>query len=217
MLGPSPSNAASQDPARDAGAVDAKAGAEWRPMFDGRTLGGWKKSGFEGEGAVKVESPFRDGPGAIVIEAGAFLSGVTWTREAELPRRNYEIALEAMKLDGSDFFCGLTFPVGKAGCTLIVGGWGGMVVGLSSVDEMDASENDTTAAMEFKPNQWYRIRLRVTEDKIEAWIDNRQMFELDTRDRKLGLRWGDIDLSLPLGIATYQTKAAVRDIRVRRL
>jgi hypothetical protein len=191
--------------------------AEWRPLFDGRSLSGWSRSGFDAEGAVRVENPFRDGRAAIVMEAGAYLSGITWTRERELPRSNYEIALEAMKLEGSDFFCGLTFPVGESACSLIVGGWGGMVVGLSSVDDMDASENDTTGAMEFNANRWYRIRVRVTDERIEAWIDNRQMFELETKDRRIGLRWGDIDKSLPLGIAAYQTRAALRDIRLRRL
>lgn len=186
-------------------------------LFDGRDLGGWKKTDFDEGGAVRVENPFRGGPGAIVIEAGADLSGVTWSREAELPRNNYEITLEAMKIEGHDFFCGLTFPVGDTGCTLIVGGWGGMVVGLSSLDDMDASENETTSAMEFAPNRWYRIRLRVTPEKIGAWVDNREMFDVEVKERKIGLRWGDIEKSLPLGIATYQTKAAVRDIKLRRL
>lgn len=209
-LPPAASHAADPAPPADTGPA-------WKSLFDGRALGGWKKSGFDDEGAVKVESPFRDGPGAIVMEPGAFLTGITWTREDELPRVNYEISLEAMKLAGHDFFCALTFPVRDTACTLIVGGWGGMVVGLSSVDDMDASENETTGAMEFVPNRWYRIRLRVTSEKIEAWIDNRHFVELETKDRKIGLRWGDIDLSLPLGIAAYQTRAAVRDIKLRRL
>ena len=122
-----------------------------------------------------------------------------------------------MKLEGSDFFCGLTFPVGKSACTLIVGGWGGMVVGLSNVDGADASENETSAGMEFKRDRWYRIRLRVTDEKIEAWIDQEQLVNLETKGKFIGLRHGDINLSLPLGIATYETKAAIRDIRLRRL
>jgi hypothetical protein len=197
-------------------AADAS-GEKWQPLFDGRTLGNWKASGFYGEGAVKVLNPFQEGSGAIVLEEGSFLSGITWTKEKELPRTNYEIALEAMRVEGGDFFCGLTFPVGESACTLIVGGWGGMVVGLSNVNEYDAAENETTTAMEFAPKRWYRIRLRVTPEKIEAWIDNRQMVELELADKKIGLRWGDIDKSLPLGISAYQTRAALRDLRLRRL
>ena len=189
----------------------------WENLFDGKTLAGWAQSGFEGEADVKVQNPFKDGRGAIVIEQGVTLSGITSTRGAALPRVNYELTLEAMRLAGTDFFCGLTFPVGKSACTFIVGGWGGMVVGISSIDHADASENDTTQGMEFASNRWYRIRVRVTEQKIEAWIDDEQKLEVETKGRIIGLRPGDIQKSLPLGIATYMTRAAVRDIRLRRL
>jgi hypothetical protein len=194
----------------------APAGA-WENLFDGKTLAEWKQSGFEGEAAVKVLSPFKDGRSAIVVEKGAPLSGFTWTRGARLPRTNYEIALEAMKLDGSDFFCALTFPVGKSACTFVVGGWGGMVVGLSSIDHSDASENETTQGMEFESNRWYRIRVRVTDEKIEAWIDDQQKVDVETKGKLIAIRPGDIQQSLPLGVATYLTRAAVRDIRLRRL
>lgn len=189
----------------------------WRSLFDGRTLAGWAASGFEGEGAVKVENPFRGGPGAIVIEKGTTLSGMSWTRGSELPKTNYEIELQAMKLQGEDFFCGLTFPVGASACSFIVGGWGGMVVGLSSVDHFDASDNETSTGMEFADNRWYRIRVKVTDEKIEAWIDDKQMVDLETKGRKITLRWGEIQKSLPLGVATFMTRAALRDIRIRRL
>jgi hypothetical protein len=195
----------------------AEGGEKWRALFDGKTLAGWMQSDFEGGGAVKVESPFRGGSGAIVIAAGETLSGFTWTNGGELPRENYEITLEAMKLTGSDFFCGLTFPVGKSACSLIVGGWGGMVVGLSSIDHVDASENETTQGREFKDGRWYRVRVRVSGDKIEAWIDDEQLVDVEIGGRKISLRGGDIQKSLPLGVATYMTSAAVRDIRLRRL
>lgn len=196
--------------------ADAPKTENWKPLFDGKSLAGWAQSGFEGEAAVNVVPSFRDGRAAIVIEAGTTLSGFTWTRGGELPRTNYEITLEAMRLKGADFFCGLTFPVGKAACSFIVGGWGGMVTGISSVDYSDASDNETTSGKEYADNRWYRIRVRVTDEKIEAWIDADQMVDLEIKNRKLMLRPGDIQKSLPLGIATFMTRAAVRDIRLRR-
>jgi len=195
----------------------APTGDEWQSLFDGKSLAGWVQSGFEGEGAVKVVHPFRDGRGAIVIEPGTTLSGVTWTKGSRLPRVNYEITLEAMRLAGGDFFCGLTFPVGPSACTLVVGGWDGGVVGLSSVDRVDASGNETSREMEFADQRWYRIRVRVTDERVEAWIDGDRKIDLVTRGRVIGLRPGDIQRSLPLGIASYMTRAAVRDIRLRRL
>lgn len=199
-----------------AAGADVPKSADAKPLFDGLTLAGWAQSGFEGEGGVNVVPAFRDGRAAIVIEAGTTLSGITWTRGAELPRTNYEISLETMKLRGEDFFCGLTFPVGKAACSFIVGGWGGAIVGISSVNYSDASDNETTKAQEFAEGRWYRIRVRVTDEKIEAWIDAEQMVDLELKERKVMMRPGEIAKSQPLGIATFMTRAAVRDIRLRR-
>jgi hypothetical protein len=194
----------------------APAAARVETLFDGKSLAGWAESGFEGEARVKVQPGFRDGRAAIVIDSGSPLSGITWRDGSTLPRVNYELSLEAMRIEGGDFFCGLTFPVGKSACTLVVGGWGGNIVGLSNVDDLDASENQTGFSRDFEDGRWYRIRVRVTADKIEAWIDGAQVIELELRDRKINLRPGDIHRSLPLGIATYVTRAAIRDVQLRR-
>lgn len=195
----------------------AKAPGGWEPLFDGRTLGGWTPSGFEGEGPVRVVDPFQDGRAAIVIERGTTLSGLTSTRGSALPRTNYEITLEAMRLAGGDFFCGLTFPAGPAACTFVVGGWGGDVVGISNIDRLDASENETTREMSFQDRQWYRVSVRVTDERIQASIDGRMVADVVTKGRVISLRPGDIQKALPLGISTYMTRAAVRDVRIRRL
>lgn len=180
----------------------------WKDLFDGKTLAGWKSPHFGGEGKVHV----RDG--AIVLERGSMMTGITWT--GEVLRDNYELTLEGRRLDGSDFFCTTTFPVGKDPCTLVVGGWGGMVVGLSNVDGSDASENDTTKTMTFKDNQWYRVRIRVTDAAIEAWIDDKEMVNQPRKEHAFDIRI-ECDLCRPLGISAWDTKSAVRNIRVRPL
>jgi len=188
---------------------------EWKPLFDGRSLAGWKRTGFAGAGEVTVEKSFRGGPPAIVVGAGATLSGFHWT--GEVPKTRYEVAVEAMKIRGRDFMCGLTFPVGDSHATLILGGWGGPVVGISSIDNSDAAENPTTRYMDFATDRWYRIRLRVTPKKIAAWLDEKQIIDQEIAGKKISLRPGDISLSVPLGIATYQTSSAFRGIRLRLL
>jgi 3-keto-disaccharide hydrolase len=180
----------------------------WKSMFDGKTLQGWKKTAFGGEGDVAVKDA------RLVIATGSPMSGITWT--GEFPKIEYEISLEAMRVDGSDFFCGLTFPVGDSPCSFIVGGWGGGVVGLSSIDGSDASENETTKYQEFKSGEWHTVRVRVSKDKIEAWLDKKQMVDLPTKDRRISIR-PEVELSRPLGISTYATTAALREIKVRRL
>ncbi len=192
-----------------------KAAAVWKPLFDGFTLNGWKEAGFATQGAVSVERAFQGGPGAIVIDQTDSLNGITYTNA--VPKMNFEIALEAMKVDGSDFFCGLTFPVGESHCSLIVGGWGGAVVGISNIDGNDASENETTQFMKFEPGKWHRLRVRVTPAKIEGWLDEQKIADVTTTGHKIELRPGEIDRCVPLGLATYQTKAALRDIRLRTL
>ena len=111
-------------------------GEGWRDLFDGRSLTGWQVTDFKQGGGVEV----RDG--LLVFFKGDNFVGVNCTNE--IPKSNYEITLEAMRVAGDDFFCGLTFPVNDSFCSLIVGGWGGGVVGLSNLDGADASENETT-------------------------------------------------------------------------
>ena len=178
----------------------------WRNLFDGKTLKGWKITKFGGEGEVRVEKA------TIVMEFGSPLTGITY--QGELPKGDYELSLEAQKLDGNDFFCALTFPVGKSHCSLVVGGWGGSVVGISSIDGHDASENPTTRYMSFDKNRWYRIRVRVQADRIQAWIDDQEVVNQDVHGRHLDTRV-EVELSKPLGIAAFETRAALRNIRLR--
>ncbi len=180
----------------------------WKNLFDGKTLKGWKVPEFGGEGEVYVKD------GMIVMEMGSSMTGITWT--GDLPRNDYELTLEGMRIDGCDFFCTTTFPVGKDQCSLVTGGWGGMVVGLSNVDYYDASDNMTTTFYDFKPKTWYPVRIRVTAAKIEAWIGDEQVVDQPRKGHKFGIR-AECDLCQPLGISTWCTTGAVRNIRIRRL
>jgi len=179
-------------------------------LFNGRTLAGWRVLPFGGAGAVKILSN-----GALEIGAGEVLSGLVYTNPPV--RMNYEIVLEARRTLGADFFCGLTFPVYTNSCTLVIGGWGGSLTGISSIDDMDASENSTGDTQAFEQNRWYTIRLRVTPEKIEAYLDNQRIVNLDIDEHRLGMRAGEIEACMPLGLATYQTRAEVRHILLRRL
>jgi hypothetical protein len=183
-------------------------GAGWKSMFDGASLKGWRETPFSGRGKVQVEN------GTIVLGKG-FLTGITWT--GDFPKFNYEVRMDAMRVEGHDFFAGITFPVHDSFCSWINGGWGGMVVGLSSLDDMDASENDTSIRRNFEPGRWYALRLRMTEDRIQAWIDGEAVIDAYIGTRNVGLRPGEIELSAPFGIASYSTVARLRKIEYRQL
>lgn len=177
-------------------------------LFNGKTLEGWEVTDFGPQGPVYISGD------QIVLGMGEGCTGITWKRK--FPEINYVVSLEAKRVSGNDFFCGITFPVGKDPCTLIIGGWGGTVVGLSSVNKMDASENETTRLMRFENNRWYRVRLVVREDSIRAMIDDETVVNFVKGNKTLSIR-PEVDLSKPFGIASWYTTAALRNIRLEKL
>jgi Domain of Unknown Function (DUF1080) len=180
----------------------------WKQLLGENSLGDWSSTEFGGEAMVSVEDF------VLTIEAGEPLTGITYKKE--FPKNNFEIELEAQRVEGSDFLCGLTFPVGDEHLSFIAGGWGGGVVGLSSIDGFDAAENATTQFQQFKNKQWYRFRVRVDDKKIQAWIDDKQVVDQEREGHKFSLR-GEVLANRPLGYCTFQTKALVRNFRWRTI
>ena len=188
---------------------EASSALRWESLFDGTSLSGWRRTEFGGGGEASVEER------SLVVDQGEELSGINWTRS--FPKMNYEIELEAQRRTGLDIFCAVTFPVNEKFVSLIVGGWGGSTVGISSVNGKDASQNETSIIRHFKDNRWYKVRVKVEPVRIQAWIDEEKVVNLDTAGKELDLRPGEIDLSVPLGIATFRTTAAFKALRFRRI
>ena len=177
-------------------------------IFDGKSLSGWEITNFGPQGPVSVSD------GEIILGQGDGCTGITYS--GSIPSLNYEVTLEARRKEGNDFFCGLTFPAGNDFCTFIAGGWGGTTVGLSCINGKDASENETTSSMNFEKGRWYSIRLVVTESKIETWIDEEKVVDCNTAGKKISIR-PEVTLSKPMGITSWNTRAGIRNIRMRRL
>jgi Domain of Unknown Function (DUF1080) len=188
----------------------AEQAAPGKALFDGKSLAGWKVTPFGGEGEISVED------GQIIMEMGQPLTGLTYKDGASLPKDNYEITLQAMKRKGDDFFCGLTFPVRDSHASFIVGGWAGSVVGLSSINDLDASENETTQYTKLEHNKWYKIRVRVSGGKVECWLNDKQMVDVELAGKKVSTRI-EVDPSRPLGISCFNVEAALKDIRLHQL
>jgi len=180
-------------------------------LFNGQNLSGWRildKYDFKSHGPVSVEQE------TVILGQGNPATGIALSWDP--PRYDYEVSLDAKRIEGSDFFCGMTFPVGKDYLSLIIGGWGGGSTGLSNLDGLSAIDNETTGYVDVEQNRWYKIRLRVTLKRIEAWVDDEQIVDVEVADRKLSI-WWEQEPVRPLGIATWYTKAALRNIRLKRL
>jgi len=176
-------------------------------LFNGKDLNGWEITQFGPQGVVNVSE------GKIILNYGDGCTGITWTKD--FPKVNYEVSLEARKTTGNDFFCGMTFPVQDEFCSLIVGGWGGPVVGLSCIDGHDASENETKILKRFDKDIWYKIRLKVTNEKITAWIDEEKLVDFEYPGHELYVR-PEVELSKPFGICSWITTAELRNIRLEQ-
>jgi hypothetical protein len=81
---------------------------------------------------------------------------------------------------------------------------------------MDASENETTTLKKFEKDSWYRICMIVKADTIRALIDDVVVVDFAIGDKKLSIR-PEVELSRPFGIASWNTTAAIRNIRVKRI
>jgi hypothetical protein len=179
------------------------AAQDWRPVT------GWQETKFTGHGVARIEKD------AIFLDPGAPMTGVT--RAAAFPKTDYEIRYEAARFKGGDFFASLTFPVGDSHCTWVTGGWGGDIVGLSNIDGWDASDNETRSYFTFETGRWYAFRIQVTGANIRVWIDEQSVVNVPIAGRKVDLRRGEMNLSTPLGFASYNTAGGIRKIEYRPL
>jgi len=184
--------------------------AGWEPLFDGKTLSGWEIVRYGGEGEPYVKN------GVIVLPmaVSGLMTGLCWVGDP-LPNNNYIIYYEARRMEGHDIFAALSFPYGDTYASLIFGGWGGIVNGLSSIDGYDASENETTRHFIQTDKEWYQVQLRVTPDSIRAIVGQEQVIDIATAGKEIHLRPGLPDTGLTLW--TYLTTGEIRNLRFKRL
>jgi hypothetical protein len=182
----------------------------WRPLFDGATLAGWSVVSGAAGGPVDVAD------GRIVLGRGEPMTLIALAPPAAgaFPRDGFEIELVAARVLGDDFFVGLTFPAGDGALTLILGGWGGSLCGLSCLDGEDAASNETKSFRRFERGRDYRVAVRVLHGRVTATVDGAVVADVDTRRRHCSLR-REVEPCGPLGLATYQTVARITELRWR--
>jgi hypothetical protein len=191
-------------------APELPAADRWTTLLDGTSLGRFEPTSFGGEGLIELHE---DG---VRLGMGMMLTGIRLPELGELPRDGYELEVVAARLAGTDFFCGLSFPVREGFATLICGGWGGALTGLSCLDGKDASDNETKSYRRYEKGRDYRVRVRVADGRVRAWIDDESVVDVSIEGRRVHLRT-EVLKSAPLGLSSYATMARVRSIRWRRL
>ncbi|MEZ6013799.1 MAG: DUF1080 domain-containing protein [Planctomycetota bacterium] len=167
---------------------------------------GFEETAFGGEGLASIDA------NRIELEPGVPLSGVTWT--GALPSAPYELEVEFTKRFGNDFPCAITFPVAGSWLTLVLGGWGGTVCGLSSLDGEDAARNDTRFVRAFAPGARVLARLEVDEAAVRAWLDGELVVDVALAGRAVGVR-PEMLPSRPLGLAAFATSTVVHRVAWR--
>ena len=182
----------------------------WESLMDGNTLSGWEIVRYGGEGEPYV----KNGVLTLPMATGGMSTGVCWVGD-DLPVNNYELYYEARRVEGNDIFGGLSFPYGDSFATLIIGGWAGIVNGLSCIDGKDASQNETTKHHYFSDQQWHPVRLRVTADSIRAFVDTVKVVDISTAGKRIHLRSGTVAAGLTFN--TYLTTGEIRNIRIKSL
>jgi hypothetical protein len=181
--------------------------SDWNSVLPSDGLEGWEITNFGGEGSVENRE------GVLSLGRGDPLTGVTRLGK-DFPTENYELRWKAQRQDGSDFFAGLTFPVGKEHCSFICGGWGGGLVGISSINGNDASENETAKWMSFKNGQWYQFKIRVDRVHITVWLDDEQIVQVPRDKKRFSVR-AEVMRSRPLGYCVFQSIVDVKDWEYR--
>ena len=182
----------------------------WKSLFDGETLTGWKNVNKGGE-----DQPFIRN-GALVLPIGTYgiMTGLYWVGDS-LPACNYVVYYEARRIAGNDIFAALTFPYKDTYGSLIFGGWGGIVNGLSSIGGFDASENETTQFFSLRNNQWYPVMLRVTNDSIRAIVASEEVIDIATAGKDIHLRSDILDTGFTLW--TYRSSGEIRNLRFKKI
>ena len=196
----------------------------------------WKQCEFGGDGEVKIKD------GVAKLDFGQPITGVRWLGSFEgdkavgsdsndpklrdaikaakkapkLARDHYEIRWECRRNGGDDFLCAVTMPIGKNYISLVMGGWGGGITGISSIDGYDASDNETTTYKAYDNGTWYKARVRVDAEKITVWIDDVEMFDVPREGHTFDIRF-EMEPCTPLGIANFECDSSIRKIQWRAL
>lgn len=197
-----------QEAAKTDGAGKANE-AKWISLLPTDDLDDWNITNFGGEGSVEIKT------GTLSLGRGDPLTGIHWKKK-DFPRDQFEMRWKARRVDGSDFFAGVTFPIGKEYCSFICGGWGGGLVGVSCINGNDASENETASFKDFKNGRWYSFLVRLDKKHLKVLIDDEEVVSVEREGKEFSLR-AEVIGCKPLGYCAFQSVCEIKDWEYRPL
>lgn len=178
----------------------------WEIMFNGKDLTGWE--------VVAENRIVGASEGQLNLAASQLSTDIRWTYD-DFPSVDYEVKVEAKRVEGEGAFCHMVFPIEACHCFLVIGAEGD-IVALDRVDGLGILDikNETARRMHFERNRWYRVHLRVTREKVVVLIDGKEEINVAADRLSLPTAWMFLR---PFALGTWQTTATVRDIkRLRR-
>jgi hypothetical protein len=178
---------------------------EWTTLFDGTNLSKWQAGVYGDSSELELST---DG---AIIPQGVPLSGITYLGEP--PAGSYQLEVQATRVYGADFFLGITFPVRDEHLTLVLGGWGGGLCGLSCIDGADASENATRTYRDFPNGKRQTVLIEVTAERVRAFANGERLVDTSIVGKQLGLR-AEVTPSKPLGVASFATRTVLHSVKV---
>ncbi len=179
---------------------------EWTTLFDGESLGRWRAGVFGDSDELDFEE------GGAVLPIGVPLTGITYLDEA--PQGAYSLEVQATKKYGNDFFLGVTFPVRDGHVTLVLGGWGGSLCGLSCIDGEDASTNATQSFRSFPNGKRQTVVIEVTDERVRASVNGDELVDVSLDGHSFSVR-PEVSPSVPLGISSFATCTLLHSVRLQ--
>ncbi len=101
-------------------------------------------------------------------------------------------------------------------CSVVIGGWGGATLGISSINGSDASENEWSRIMSFDNEKWYSFHLKVSKEQILFSVDDETMIDVPRKDNQFDTRI-EVIRSRPFGLCNYQCITEIKDFAYRKL
>lgn len=185
----------------------------WQDMYDGKSMDGWTVPALGGEGEVGVYET-DDGETVLELPMGNDVTMVEYQKE--FPKCDYELEFVSRRSMGTDLFSCCIFPIGNRMSSIVFGGWGGSVAGLSVIDGQDANNNETKVNIPTFNNKWYTTRIAVTAERVIASVDGKEFVNFTIGKRELGLR-NDTGQRKKVAFLSWQSTGELKSVRFRKI